>query len=92
MNNKQKPQTFDFDHIKDVPKEVLLKNCKRALADFPKLKHKNVSLNTGPMKLPKQKRTLVIQFILKFFHPLIILLVVIAAVTFWTGMLSAVLL
>ena len=38
------------------------------------------------MKLPKnKKRTIVFQFILKFFHPLVVLLVVIAAVTFWTG-------
>ena len=33
----------------------------------------------------KQKRTVVFQFILKFFHPLVVLLVVIAAITFWTG-------
>ena len=85
MNNKQKPQVFDFDY-KECPREVLFakfQTCPTGLSDQEAEKRlAEYGFNEAARK---QKRTLVIQFILKFFHPLVGLLVVIAAVTFWTG-------
>ena len=72
--------------IKDVPKRSFLRNFKLLKADFPKQEaQKRLDEYGSNEAAKKQKRTLVFQFILKFFHPLVVLLVVIAAVTFWTG-------
>ena len=85
MINKQKPQIFDFDY-KECPKEVLFEKfqtCPTGLSEQEAQKRLEEYGSNEAAK--KQKRTLVLQFILKFFHPLVVLLVVIAGVTFWTG-------
>jgi len=85
MNGKLKSQIFDFDY-KICPKETLFEKfqtCPTGLSDTEAQKR---LAEYGPNEAAKkQKRTLVLQFVLKFFHPLIVLLIVISAVTFWTG-------
>ncbi len=95
MNNKQKPriimsvrhedQILDFDY-KGCSKEVLFEKFQTSQSGLSEQEAKKRLDEYGPNEAArKQKRALVIQFISKFFHPLIVLLVVIAAVTFWTG-------
>src|SRR5271154_3986444 len=85
MNNTQKPQVFDFDY-KTCTKEVLFEKFQTSLTGLSEAEAQKRLAEYGFNEAAKkQKRTLVIQFILKFFHPLIVLLVVISAVTFWTG-------
>jgi len=85
MTFQPKVQTFDFDY-KTCPKEVLFEKfntCSTGLAEAEAQKR---LAEYGPNEAAKkQKRTLVLQFVLKFFHPLVVLLIVIAGVTFWTG-------
>jgi len=85
MVNKLKPQVFDFDY-KECAKEVLFEKFQTSPTGLSEQEAQKRLSDYGPNEAArKQKRALVIQFILKFFHPLIVLLVVIAAVTFWTG-------
>lgn len=85
MNNKQKSQVFDFDY-KECPKEILFEKFQTCSTGLSEQEAQKRLAEYGPNEAAKkQKRTLVLQFILKFFHPLVVLLVVIAAVTFWTG-------
>jgi len=85
MNNKLKIQTFDFDY-KACPKEVLFEKFETSPTGLSEQEAQKRLAEYGSNEAAKkQKRTLVIQFILKFFHPLVVLLVVIAGVTFWTG-------
>jgi len=85
MISKLKPQVFDFDY-KACPKEVLFEKfqtCSTGLSEAEaQIRLDQYGFNEAARK---QKRTLVLQFILKFFHPLVVLLIVIAGVTFWTG-------
>ena len=82
MNNKLKPQTFDFDY-KGCPKEVLFEKFQTSTSGLSEEEAQKRLAEYGFNEAAKkQKRTLVIQFILKFFHPLVVLLVVIAAVSF----------
>jgi len=85
MVKTQKPQILDFDY-KECPKEVLFEKfqtCPTGLSEAEAQKRLDEYGSNEAAR--KQKRTLVLQFILKFFHPLIVLLIVISAVTFWTG-------
>ena len=85
MIGQQKPQTFDFDY-KECPKEILFEKfqtCPSGLSDEEAQKRLEAYGFNEAAK--KQKRALVIQFVLNFFHPLVLLLVVIAAVSFFTG-------
>jgi P-type Mg2+ transporter len=85
MTNKMKSQIFDFDY-KECPKEVLFEKFQTSPTGLSEAEAQKRLAEYGPNEAArKQKRTMVIQFVLKFFHPLIVLLVVIAAVTFWTG-------
>src|SRR5579863_2916591 len=85
MANKFKPQIFDFDY-KECPKEVLFEKFQTSQTGLSDQEAEKRLTEYGFNEAArKQKRTLVLQFILKFFHPLIVLLVVISAVTFWTG-------
>ena len=85
MNINLKPQTFDFDY-KACPKEVLFEKFKTSQTGISEAEaQKRLSEYGSNEVAKKQKRALAIQFILKFFHPLVVLLVVIAGVTFWTG-------
>jgi len=85
MKNKQKIQTLDFDY-KGCSKEILFEKFQTSLSGLSETEAQQrldaYGLNEA---VKKQKRTVVFQFIIKFFHPLVVLLVVIAAVTFWTG-------
>jgi len=85
MNNQQKSQVLDFEY-KECLKEALFdkfQTCPTGLSEAEAQKRlAEYGFNEAARK---QKRTLVLQFILKFFHPLIVLLIVISAVTFWTG-------
>jgi len=85
MNGKIKAQVFDFDY-KTCPKETIFdkfETCQQGLSDAEAQKRlAEYGFNEAAKK---QKRTIVLQIILKFFHPLVVLLVVIAGVTFWTG-------
>jgi Mg2+-importing ATPase len=84
-NNKQKPQVFDFDY-KGCSKETLFEKFQTSPAGLSEVEAQKRLAEYGPNEAAKKKkRTIVFQFIFKFFHPLIVLLVVIAAVTFWTG-------
>ena len=95
MNNKQKPritmsvrhedQIFDFDY-KGCPKEVLFEKFQTSASGLSDQEaQKRLDEYGFNEAARKKKRTIVFQFILKFFHPLVVLLVVIAAVTFLTG-------
>jgi len=85
VSNKQKLQVFDFDY-KGCSKEVLFDKFQTSPSGLSEQEAQKRLAEYGFNEAAKkQKRTLVIQFILKFFHPLVVLLVVIAAVTFWTG-------
>ncbi len=85
MNGKQKSQVLDFD-FKTCTKEVLFEKFQTSQTGLSEAEaQKRLSEYGSNEAAKKQKRTLIIQFILKFFHPLVVLLVVIAAVTFWTG-------
>ena len=85
MNVTQKQQVFDFDY-KGCPKEFLFEKFQTSPSGLSDEEAQKRLAEYGPNEAAKkQKRTLVIQFILKFFHPLVGLLIVIAAVTFWTG-------
>jgi Mg2+-importing ATPase len=95
LNNKQKPratanvryedQILDFDY-KTCSKEVLFEKFQTSQIGLSDAEaQKRLSEYGSNEAAKKKKRTLVFQFILKFFHPLVVLLVVIAAVTFWTG-------
>ena len=85
MNNTQKIQTFDFDY-KACPKEILFEKFQTSQAGLSEAEvQKRLAEYGANEAAKKQKRALVIQFILKFFHPLVVLLIVIAGVTFWTG-------
>src|ERR1700733_4717995 len=84
-NNKQKLQILDFDY-KGCPKEVLFEKFETSPSGLSEDEAQKRLAEYGFNEAAKkQKRTLVLQFILKFFHPLVGLLVVISAVTFWTG-------
>lgn len=82
---KVKSQVLDFDY-KGCAKEVVfekLQTSQIGLSDHEAQKRiEEYGLNE-PAK--KKKRAVIFQFISKFFHPLVVLLVVIAGVTFWTG-------
>jgi Mg2+-importing ATPase len=95
MDNKQKlrasasvrheDQILDFDY-KECSKEILFEKFQTSQTGLSEQEaQKRLDEYGSNEGAKKQKRTLVLQFILKFFHPLIVLLVVIAAVTFWTG-------
>ena len=85
MNNTQKPQTLDFDY-KTCPKEVLFEKFQTSQNGLSESEAQKRLAEYGSNEAAKkQKRTLILQFILKFFHPLVVLLIVIAGVTFWTG-------
>ncbi|MDE2222051.1 MAG: magnesium-translocating P-type ATPase [Candidatus Omnitrophica bacterium] len=85
MNGKQKSQTLNFD-FKICTKEVLFEKFKTSASGLTEAEAARRLEEYGPNEAArKQKRTIVFQFISKFFHPLILLLIVIAAVTFWTG-------
>ncbi len=85
MSNRQKPQIFDFDY-KGCPKEILFEKFQTSPSGLSEQEaQKRLDEYGFNEAARKKKRTLVIQFILKFFHPLVGLLVVIAAVTFYTG-------
>jgi len=85
MNGKLKPQIFDFDY-KTCPKETLFEKFQTSQSGLSETEaHKRLEEYGANEAAKKQKRTLILQFILKFFHPLVVLLVVIAGVTFWTG-------
>jgi Mg2+-importing ATPase len=86
MNGKQpKPQILDFDY-KGCPKEVLYEKLQTSATGLSEQEVQKRLAEYGPNEAAKkQKRTIVFQFISKFFHPLVLLLIVIAAVTFLTG-------
>lgn len=85
LNNKRKVQTFNFDY-KGCSKEVLFEKFQTSQTGLSEAEAQKRLTEYGFNEAAKkQKRTLVFQFIIKFFHPLVVLLVVIAAVTFWTG-------
>ena len=85
MNSQQKPQILDFDY-KTCSKEVLFEKFQTSQTGLSEAEAQKRLAEYGFNEAAKkQKRTLVLQFVLKFFHPLVVLLVVIAAVTFWTG-------
>jgi Mg2+-importing ATPase len=85
MYNKQKPQTFDFDY-KTCSKEVLFDKFQTSVSGLSDQEAQKRLEEYGPNEAAKKhKRTLIIEFVLKFFHPLVLLLVVIAAVSFFTG-------
>jgi len=95
MSNKQKPratanvryedQILDFDY-KGCSKEVLFEKFQTSPSGLSDQEAQKRLAEYGFNEAArKQKRTIVLQFILKFFHPLVVLLVVIATVTFWTG-------
>jgi len=85
MVKKLKPQIFDFDY-KECPKDVLFEKFQTSPSGLSDQQaHQRLAEYGFNEAARKQKRTLVIQFVLKFFHPLIVLLIVISAVTFWTG-------
>jgi len=85
LNSKLKPQIFDFDY-KGCPKEILFEKFQTSPTGLSEQEAQKRLAEYGFNEAAKkQKRTLVLQFVLKFFHPLVVLLVVIAAVTFWTG-------
>jgi Mg2+-importing ATPase len=85
MDNKQKPQTFDFDY-KGCSKDVLFEKFQTSASGLSEQEAQKRLAEYGLNEAAKkQKRALVIQFILKFFHPLVVLLLVIAAVSFLTG-------
>ncbi|MBF0504132.1 MAG: magnesium-translocating P-type ATPase [Candidatus Omnitrophica bacterium] len=85
MNNKQKNQTLDFDY-KGCAKEVLFEKLQTSASGLSEAEaQKRLDEYGFNESAKKQKRAIVFQFILKFFHPLVLLLVVIAGVTFWTG-------
>jgi len=85
MENKQKAQIFDFDY-KTCPKEVLFEKFQTSQTGLSEAEAQKRLAEYGSNEAAKkQKRTLVLQFVLKFFHPLVVLLIVIAGVTFWTG-------
>ena len=72
--------------IKNVQKRVLFEKFQTSQTGLSEQEaQKRLDEYGSNEAAKKQKRTLVLQFILKFFHPLVVLLVVIAAVTFWTG-------
>jgi len=83
--SKQKNQVLDFDY-KGCSKEILFEKFKTfriGLTDEEAQKRlEDYGFNEAAKK---QKRTLVFQFVSKFFHPLVGLLVVISVVTFLTG-------
>jgi len=85
MSIQLKAQVFDFDY-KTCSKEVLFEKFQTSpsgLSDHEA--QRRLSEYGSNEAAKKHKRTLILQFILKFFHPLVVLLIVIAAVTFWTG-------
>ena len=85
MNNKQKPQIFDFDY-KGCPKEVLFEKFQTSQYGLSEQEaQKRLGEYGFNEAAKKQKRTVVFQFISRFFHPLVVLLVFIAAATFFTG-------
>ena len=85
MTFQPKAQTFDFDY-KTCAKEVLFEKFNTSQTGISESEAQKRLAVYGPNEVArKQKRTLVLQFVLKFFHPLVLLLVVIAGVTFWTG-------
>lgn len=85
MRNKQKIQTLDFDY-KGCSKEILFEKFQTSQSGLSEAEaQKRIEEYGLNEAAKKQKRTVVFQFILKFFHPLVVLLVVIAAITFWTG-------
>ena len=85
MNYKLKPQILDFDY-KTCPKEVLFEKFQTSQNGLSESDaHKRFVEYGSNEAAKKQKRAMVLQLILKFFHPLVVLLVVIAGVTFWTG-------
>ena len=85
MNNKQKTQILDFDY-KGCPKEVLFEKFQTSQYGLSEQEAQKRLTEYGLNEAAKKKkRTIVFQFISRFFHPLVVLLVVIAAVTFWTG-------
>ena len=70
MNNTQKIQTFDFDY-KTCPKEVLFEKFQTSQTGLSEAEVQKRLAEYGPNEAAKkQKRALVIQFILKFFHHL----------------------
>jgi P-type Mg2+ transporter len=85
MDNKLKLQILDFDY-KECPKEILFEKFQTSQTGLSEAEaQKRLDEYGFNEAAKKQKRALVIQFILKFFHPLVVLLVVIAVVTFFTG-------
>jgi len=92
MNNKSKTrsvrhedQILDFDY-KGCSKEILFEKFQTSQSGLSESEaQKRLDEYGFNEAAKKQKRTIVFQFIIKFFHPLVVLLVVIAAVTFWTG-------
>ena len=85
MVTTPKSQVLDFDY-KGCPKELLFDKFQSTPSGLSDSDAQKRLEEYGPNEAAKkQKRTLVLQFILKFFHPLVVLLVVIAGVTFWTG-------
>ncbi len=84
-NNHYKEQTLDFDY-KGCVAEVLFDKFQTSLKGLSDQEAQQRVDEYGSNEAArKQKRTAVFQFISKFFHPLVVLLIVIAAVTFFTG-------
>jgi Mg2+-importing ATPase len=85
MNQKQKPQILDFDY-KGCLKEVLFEKFNTSPGGLSEEEALRRLEDYGSNEAArKQKRTVIFHLISKFFHPLVVLLVVIAGVTFWTG-------
>jgi len=85
MSQKQKIQILDFDY-KGCPKEVLFDKFQTSQMGLTEAQAQERLAEYGFNEAArKQKRTIIFQIISKFFHPLVVLLVVIAGVTFWTG-------
>jgi len=76
MSSNQKLQILDFDY-KACPKETLFEKFQTSQSGLSEAEaQKRLSEYGFNEAAKKQKRTLVLQFILKFFHPLVVLLIV----------------
>jgi len=84
-SHKLKSQILDFD-FKECTKEVLFEKFQTSQSGLSDNEAQDrIELYGLNEPARKKKRTAILQFISKFFHPLVVLLIVIAAVTFWTG-------
>src|SRR5690349_13300126 len=82
---KPKNQVLDFDY-KICPKEVLFEKFKTSQMGLSDHEAEQRLADYGFNEASrKKKRTVILQFFSKFFHPLVVLLVVISAVTYLSG-------